>query len=187
MTPSEMHDKFIRQIESEYSGNYIESDRRAVKILLQLRVRPEEAALSFAMFAVKQWASKAKGLPDCAVIRQALDKYEAEYQSSLKPITVEFNDGIPALDKEQDRDKTPESRNLYKKAEKFGIDWHEPGWMLRYFWKMEEGKKQGGGYIRSMLDVENIPSFMGNAPSFGERKPAPKRETITWEALGGAV
>ena len=186
MTPSEMHDKFIRQIESEYSGNYIESDRKAVKILLQLRVRPEEAALSFAMFAVKQWASKAKGLPDCAVVRQALDKYESEYQSSLKPVTMEFNDGIPALDKEDDRSKTPESRNIYKKAEKMGIDWHQEGWMLRYFRKMMEGKKQGGGVIHGFADLDNIRPFMADLPTFGERKP--EREKVSTLAdLGGAV
>jgi len=183
MTPSEMHEKFIRQIELEYNGSYIDSDRKALKILLQLRVRPEDAALSFAMFAVKQWASKTKGLPDCAVIRQALDKYESEYQSSLKPITVEFNDGIPALDKEDDREKTPESRNIYKKAEKMGIDWHEEGWMLQYFNKLIEGKQARGGVIHGFADLDNVKPFFADLPDFGEREPK-RDKAATWETLG---
>ena len=183
MTPSEMYDKFIKQIESEYSGAYIDSDRKSLGILLRLRVRPEEGALSFAMFAIKQWASKAKGLPDCAVIRQAIDKYEDEYKSSLKPVVAEFNDGIPVLDIEEDRRTTPDSKNIYKKAEKMGIDWHQEGWMLKYFNKLIEGKTHRGGVIHGFADLDKVEPFTTGLPDFGIRK---ERETVTtWEDLGG--
>jgi hypothetical protein len=175
MTHSELYEKFISQIELEYDGKYIDSDRKSINTLIQLRIRPEKEALIFAMFAVKQWASKAKGLPDCAVIRQSLDKYEAEYQSSLKPKSIEFNQGIPKIDVEKDRLTTPPDKNIYLKAEKMGIDWHKPGWMLEYFNKMIEGKKQGGGYIGSISDLDTIPS-LNNHPS--------TKPITSWEELG---
>lgn len=155
MTHSDLYDKFIKQLEAEYVGTYIDSDRKSVRMLLERRVRSEEATLSFAMFAVKQWASKLKGLPDCATIRQAIDKYEEEYTSSLRPKGDTYQPIEDPPDNPTDAEKT---RRLLNDLKTIGISIDTPNFMTKVFkLRLDRGdyghNPKRGGVIHNMDDI----------------------------------
>jgi len=138
--PYDLYEKFIKQIEAEYGGTYSDADHKAIRNLLEKRVWNERKTMEAAMLAVKEWASKMKGLPDCAVIRQALDRYEEENQISLRPKEPAFNSTLPSLT-EINAEKEEAQVGIYAEAEKRGINVHEEGWMLKYFYALQETQK----------------------------------------------
>ncbi len=166
MTHSDLYDKFIRQIETEYAGTYIDSDKKSLRLLLERRIRNEEGTLSFAMFAIKQWASKLKGLPDCAVIRQAFDNYEKEYSSSLRPKSEEYR----YVEEPLTANAAESTKRLEDDLAELGISIDSPKFMTKVFKLRHDRGDYGhhadrGGIIRST--------------SVDLSKP-----TTTWDTLG---
>lgn len=140
MIPSDLYEKFIQQVEFEYGGTYSDADHKAIRKLLEKRVWNERKTMEAAMLAVKEWASKMKGLPDCAVARQALDRYEEENQVSLRPKEPGFKSTLPSL-AEINVEKEEARVGIYAEAEQRGIDVNKEGWMLKYFYALQENQK----------------------------------------------